>query len=274
MLSVECTSGNVISIKENCLIVGSNGSGKTYFLQSISKLNAANCSVWWNGTKVSKPYPIIGYHSQDSYLPNNMTVQEVFKVRGASCDDVEMFGISPNTKVDRLSGGQQQIISVLQAFKGMNSVVVLDEPLNNIDTHNRRLLVDWMGKQEKRIIASGHFNDEMMKLFPEVIVFKDKAMIYHGSLKSAYFSPDVDISGAFGEVYKTEEFLFRPEWTRFSQDARYTPNCEIRHIEWRGGYSRVEFDINKNTYQGNHYTDKQLECGPAFVNFKMRVNNE
>jgi ABC-2 type transport system ATP-binding protein len=273
MLSIKYMDQN-ININKNCLIIGENGSGKTYFIQSILGFNT-NATVKVNGIQQKNAFPTFGYHLQNSYLPEQYKVKDVLRNRINDYNDVlETFNFNEEESISNLSGGQKQLLSVVQSVLGKNSIVLMDEPLNNIDQVTRTKLISWLKSQDKLVIASGHFNEEIFSLFEKVIIFDKRKIIYCGDIKDGYYHSDVNISSKFGDIYKQEGFLFRPEWTRFSQDSRYEFNCEITDIEWRGGYQRIKFTINNTKCEGNHYTDKQLTLGKAFVNFKMRINNE
>lgn len=270
MLLIKLKNSN-IEITENTLIVGENGSGKTFLLESILKLNK-NANVFYNNKEVKSCYPLFGYHNQSAFLPSNYTVEEVLKQRTKEFSAVvERFSLDINKKIHQLSGGQQQLLSVIQAFLGNNPIVILDEPLNNLDEVVKDKLIHWMREQKKLIISTNHNNGIFLSLFRNTVILENRKIIYSGDLQDAYNSKILNVSNKFGTVFDYGSFFFRPEWTRFSQDTRYESNCVITNIHWSGSFYTVYFTINNNRFHGNHYTEKPLALGNAFVNFKMRI---
>lgn len=261
-----------MNIDRNCIIVGDNGSGKTYFLQQILGLNKRKFEVYVNSKSIEKPYPVFGYHMQDSFLPENKTVLEILKTRSKNYEEiVDRFNLNLKSFVRDLSGGNKQLLSVLQSFLGKNEIVILDEPLNNLDESKSRLLMDWIKDQQKIVISTGHFNEKLYSTFPLTMVFEEREILFFGNTEDAFYNKDKKISDKFGIVFDCDSFMFRPEWTRFSQDDRYEPNCEILKKKWCGSYYEVEFLYDGKKYYGNHYTDKNLILGLGYVNFKQRI---
>lgn len=132
------------------VLIGPNGSGKTTLLNLIAGLISPDSGrIETNG--FSQNAPKVGYvwqNYRDSLLPW-LTVEEniAFPTRLADGDWkagkaaarnlLENFlpDVTPSAKTYQLSGGQQQMVSLLRAVASKPDVLLLDEPFSSLDQH-------------------------------------------------------------------------------------------------------------------------------------------
>lgn len=133
-------------------LVGRNGSGKSTLLRSLVGLAAPDLGT----IRLLGQAPLdmddtvkakLGYVAQTPDLFDWMTVEEHFSVIGASypnwdpafCELLRMRLDLPLTqRVDKLSGGDRQKLSVILALAHRPEVLILDEPVSNLDPLTRR----------------------------------------------------------------------------------------------------------------------------------------
>jgi ABC-2 type transport system ATP-binding protein len=140
-------------------ILGDNGAGKTTLVRQLVGLTAPTSGeLRFLGKPVEDARRElthhVGYMPQSAFALNNLTVREaVFypaRFRGlsrpAARDEVvrllELWGIAPlaDMVARQLSGGQRRLLQLAVTMAGGPSVLILDEPTNNLDPVNRRLV--------------------------------------------------------------------------------------------------------------------------------------
>jgi zinc/manganese transport system ATP-binding protein len=143
-------------------VIGPNGSGKTTLLMMIlGLLRTATGSITVLGRAPERGDPRIGYVPQnyasiagDSIRARDLVllgltgsrygVGRTSSVEHARVDEVlaevgatEFAG----RRMSKLSGGQQQRIAIAQAIVGQQQLLLLDEPLANLDVRNQQEIV-------------------------------------------------------------------------------------------------------------------------------------
>jgi len=87
-----------------------------------------------------------------------------------------------NTRLDKLSGGQQQKVQLGITIMNDPELLILDEPTKGFDPVNRRLLMDIIEEHQKAgatIIFVTHQMEEVEQLCDRIILLKDgKARAY------------------------------------------------------------------------------------------------
>lgn len=139
-------------------ILGPNGSGKSTLLKCIAGVLRAEGAVFFR----NDPVPVSRKHfygDQLSYLPQQltrdtgMTVFELvllglIRSLSLTVSDEQLERVEAVLKelhiqhlsmryLNELSGGQQQVVAIAQAIVSRPRVLVLDEPLNNLDIHHQ-----------------------------------------------------------------------------------------------------------------------------------------
>jgi len=143
---------------EYFVILGPNGGGKTVLLETIAGLRSIKSGeVWINGQNASQLSPEkrkVGYVPQDYVLFPFLNVYDniAFGPREINCPGMDVpeivkhladiLGISHllTRNVRSLSGGEKQRISIARALALSPKVLLLDEPLSNLDMQTAKYL--------------------------------------------------------------------------------------------------------------------------------------
>jgi len=126
---------------------GPNGSGKSTVLKCIAGLARFDGAVLIDGNLVG-PDPAsrsaIGYLPQTVGMPAHATIGEMLRLfadlRGTDVSTIplpEGFLRDPTTQLGTLSGGQRHRVALAIALLGHPSLLLLDEPVANLDDEGR-----------------------------------------------------------------------------------------------------------------------------------------
>lgn len=111
-------------------LMGPNGSGKSTLIGALT-----GASRLFSGEVARGPGASIAYQRQrpvrDADVP--LRADELLHLTGADAAPPDSLRPLLRTRVDRLSGGQFQLLTVWACLGGEAQVVVLDEPTNNMD---------------------------------------------------------------------------------------------------------------------------------------------
>jgi iron(III) transport system ATP-binding protein len=102
-----------------------------------------------------------------------------------------------------LSGGQQQRVAIARALVFEPQVLLLDEPLSNLDSRLRASMGDELRALQRRLKISSlyvtHDQNEAMALSDRVVVMKDGRILQQGSPEDIYRRPaNVDVAKFLG----------------------------------------------------------------------------
>lgn len=162
---------------EGIVICGPNGSGKSLLLKSLVRLVPASFDSFEYLGKDIRNYNINQFRSEVIYIPTStytfqdMSVENFFaSVKKFSVYNelnsdfdylkyLEKWGIN-NSDVSRLSSGQKQMISILRALSLNPKVLLLDEPMANLDVSKihevESLIKDWIQSKQGSIGIVSH----------------------------------------------------------------------------------------------------------------------
>ena len=174
-------------VKNHCYgIVGRNGSGKTTLLESIAGLCRVHSGfIYYNGTTLSSRDMLISnqiaFLEHDNRLFVGTVWDNIFDDTIVYSDfrlelinlckifainnDIESLPEKYDTKIDEfcgLSAGQQRKILLVQVFARKTPIVLLDEPLANIDRDSANDIVQAIDilKNNRIIIIATHEEDK------------------------------------------------------------------------------------------------------------------
>lgn len=205
--------------------LGSNGSGKTTTLRALLGLyEPTGGELLIEG----KPYTVtdgakLGYLPEERGLYKKENVLDVMlyfgqlkgltkaAARQFSLAFLERVGLADKaaTRLDKLSGGQQQKVQLGVTIMGDPELLIMDEPTKGFDPVNRRLLMNIIEERRKAgatIIYVTHQMEEVERLCDRLILLKDGRAAAYGTLeevKQQFGGASMD--DIFVRVYGGEE---------------------------------------------------------------------
>ena len=192
-------------------LLGPSGCGKSTTLYMISGLETpTKGEIFFGGTDVTK-LPAekrgIGLVFQNYALYPHMTVREnvmfpLLNMKMAKkeakekayeiCKLVQIEELM-DRKPHELSGGQMQRVAIARALVKMPNVLLLDEPLSNLDARLRLQTREEIKRIQKRTkittIFVTHDQEEAMSICDIMIVMKDGLLQQYGEPQEIYTNP-------------------------------------------------------------------------------------
>ena len=226
--NVEKRFGDVVALKSLSLdirpgelvtLLGPSGCGKTTTLRLIAGLEAVTRGRIWIGGKdvtdltatyrnvsmVFQSYALFPHMSVAANVAYGLTVGSTPKkeamekaLEGLAMVGLEGFG---DRLPSELSGGQQQRVAVARAVVLEPEVLLLDEPLSNLDAKLRRHV-----REEIRLIQQSlgltavyvtHDQEEAMAVSDRIIVMKNAEIAQMGSPSDLYNEPNSEFIADF-----------------------------------------------------------------------------
>jgi ABC-2 type transport system ATP-binding protein len=182
--------------------LGSNGSGKTTTLRALLGIYRPTAGTLHIGGKDFEPRDgaSLGYLPEERGLYKKESVLAVMvyfgRLKGLSRKDAETWSRAyldrvaladkANTRLDKLSGGQQQKIQLGVTIMNNPALLILDEPTQGFDPVNRRLLMDIIEEQKRSgatVIMVTHQMEEVERLCDRVILLKDGVAEAYGTVE-------------------------------------------------------------------------------------------
>jgi len=196
-LSFDVHSGEVFAF------LGANGSGKTSTIRSLLGIyQPTSGDLLIDGkTFTSERGYLIGYLPEERGLYTRSKVLDTMiyfgELKGMARSDAREFSLKflervdladkADTKIKKLSGGQQQKIQLGVAVMGDPKVLILDEPTKGLDPVNRKLLLDIVDEQQEKgaaVIYITHLMEEVERLADRLLILKDGKARAYGTVKS------------------------------------------------------------------------------------------
>lgn len=165
-LSFSINSGEMVAI------IGKSGCGKTTLLNCIGQLESlTHGSIAIDGiilTKKNRKYffrNTVGFLFQNFALIDNETVKENLQI--VSKNQAEMISLLKkfdmenllNTKVYKLSGGEQQRVALVRVMLKDPNIILADEPTASMDRDNAKIVIQSLkelNSQGKTVIVVTH----------------------------------------------------------------------------------------------------------------------
>lgn len=219
--------GNVIAL------LGKNGAGKTTLLETLLGFafpSHGEIKLWGvNATEIlNEQKQKIGFVPQQDDLLQTMTGKEIVglyrgfrKTWNQSLADKLIIDwmIPMDTRVNRMSVGQRQKLSILLALAHEPQLLILDEPVASLDPIARRQflqqLVEVAADENRAVIFSTHIVSDVERVANQVWMLRDGVMDYQGDLdtlkesiaritlpRDVYINENISL---FSEVIKKRE---------------------------------------------------------------------
>ena len=181
-------------------LLGANGSGKTTTIRALLGFYAPTSGELLidghkynpEDTKVTIGYlpEERGLYRKESVIDNLLYFGELKRLKDPltwSRRYLKRVGLSDKetTKIEKLSGGQQQKIQLGITIMNDPKLLILDEPTKGFDPMNRRLLMEIIEELHKKgtsIIMITHYMDEVERLCDRAILLKDGVARAYGTI--------------------------------------------------------------------------------------------
>jgi ABC-2 type transport system ATP-binding protein len=234
-----------INAGETFGFLGSNGSGKTTTIRALLGIYVPTAGTLHIDGRDFTPEVggRLGYLPEERGLYKKESVIDVMtyfgRLKGLSKQDASTWsteylervalGDKAKTRIDKLSGGQQQKVQLGVTIMNQPELLILDEPTKGFDPVNRRLLMDIIEDQKKAgatVLMVTHQMEEVERLCDRVILLKNGEAEAYGTI------PEVQAQYGGTTIRLT-----------YSGKIPKSPNYEIGTQE--GSYA--ELTVNGNT---------------------------
>lgn len=277
-----CIANNInLNIQEGEIftILGKSGSGKTTFLRMIAGLETPD-----NGEILIDKN--IVYSKKINLQPKDRKIAVVFQnyallphlsiasniTFGSNTSKKELEEVLEKTKLKgqenklphELSGGQQQRVALARAIINKPKILLLDEPLSNIDTELRAHL---RAELKEMIKAFGitalfitHDKEDAFYLSDRIAIMSGGNILQIGTAKDIYHHPnDLYCANFLGKMTQlTENTYIRPEHIEIVHDGKF--DGIIKNIVFYGSFYEIIISTN-NKELLVHSFDDTLEVG-------------
>ena len=192
-------------------LLGPSGCGKTTLLRMIAGFNSIEAGDFYFGEKrindVAAHKRDIGMVFQNYAIFPHLTVKENvaygLKARKVGKKEIEervaealklvQIEHLSDRKPNELSGGQQQRVALARAFVIEPSVLLMDEPLSNLDAKLRVQMRTVIKKLQRRLgittIYVTHDQEEALAISDRIAVMKDGNIMQIGTPNEIYAKP-------------------------------------------------------------------------------------
>ena len=197
-VNIECKPGRVFGL------LGLNGAGKTTLMRLLSTTlkpssgtaKVAGYDIVQEPEKVKEK---IGFLSSDTGLYNRLTAEETViyfgrlnnieeKVLKKKVNDIfHTFDMTEfkDRRIDKLSTGMKQKVSIARTFVNDPEVLILDEPTLGLDVVTSRSIIEFIKeskKSNKCILFSTHIMWEAEKLCDDIAIIHKGKILEVGTL--------------------------------------------------------------------------------------------
>ena len=176
-----------------------------------------------------------------------------------------------NRRIDQLSGGQQQRVALARSLVLEPKVLLLDEPLSNIDTKLRETVRNEIRKIQKELgitmIFVTHDQEEAMSISDRIIVMNEGNIEQIGTPREIYTFPEtVFVAEFIGKANIMEinkkSFIIRPENVNISyneEDNEKINNSRKKDLisgegkiigkEYQGSLTSYEIEVTDELFK-------------------------
>lgn len=283
------------SLEEGRLLtlLGPSGCGKTTILRAIGGfLKLDQGSILLNGQDISPISPeereVATVFQSYGLFPNMKVYENVaygLKFRGIRKKEARNMAYDFLNKVhleeegekypSQLSGGQQQRVALARSLIIKPKLLLLDEPLSNLDAKLREQMREEIRQVQQEfgvtMIFVTHDQNEAFSISDEVMLMNEGKLVQKSSPEDLYLHPNSAFALDFiGQSNIKNDFYCRPEDIKLSSEG--TP-LKVQSIEYLGDfvqYTLLDKDdtklIMKQFLQENTLEINKIY--PFFINWR------
>jgi len=184
------------------VILGPNGAGKSTLLRALHGMERLNAgSIEWprnpNDAPLQRAYvfqtPIVLRRTVLGNLVYPLNLKKVAKQEAETKAHTlaERFGLTPHldTRAERLSGGEKQVLALARALAVQPDILILDEPTTNLDGPTTRLIeetVTTLSRSGTTIFLATHDLGQARRL-ADHILFLNRGQLVEASRAKPFF---------------------------------------------------------------------------------------
>jgi iron(III) transport system ATP-binding protein len=298
-ISFKAERGEVISI------LGENGSGKSTLLKLIGGcLQPAQGEVILDHKKIKGPEEklIPGHEEikivfQDFNLAKNLSVYEnIYSLLPPVAEEKKIKRTDrilrrfkllrlAEKKVEELSGGEKQRVSVARAFATGPAVLLLDEPFSNVDIvikeDLKRLVFAAVKKEKITAIFVTHDREDALKYSDKLLILRKGRIVSKGTPFDIYHNPPSFYAAAItgvvnnipaGKIPGTTGRLFiRPENVEIKKDNAGGMKGVVVSSYFLGSLFETHVYISQYTLTLKAFSSQKWKTGgEVFVQIKKK----
>lgn len=281
-----------LSINKGELIcfLGPSGCGKTTTLQMIGGfLKPTSGSIFIDGENVTslppELRPVSTVFQSYALFPHLNVIQNViyglkfqgFKKKealekGEKYLDIVNLLEFKNRKIHELSGGQQQRVALARSLIINPKVLLLDEPLSNLDANLRiKMRNEIKGIQKKfniTMIFVTHDQEEALSISDRIAIMKDGKIEQLGTPEEIYNTPKnsfvlnfIENSNILSKANE-ESIFIRPEHIKIDKNNG-SQKGKLINKTFMGSFTLYEIEIDKNILNVKVQNDtlNHFQCG-------------
>ncbi|WP_078379204.1 ATP-binding cassette domain-containing protein [Sutcliffiella halmapala] len=182
------------------ILVGNNGSGKSTLLHLLSTAKKPlSGGIYYDNDTIDTNLALV--RSKIGFVPTGLELYQDFtplklmmymsQLKGiaksfAQLQTKKLFKIFhlndvSNQKIKKLSQGMQQRLALAQAFLGKPQYIFLDEPLNYLDIHERKCLLNYVSSLSSQcvILVATHELNEWENVCNSVLWMYQGKILFH-----------------------------------------------------------------------------------------------
>ncbi len=266
-------------------LLGPSGCGKTTLLRILAGfIRPTEGEVWIGDRDITALAPEkrnMGIVFQNYALFPNMTVKENIsyglRVRKLPAEErkrrceyyTELAGLKEyeDRRIQELSGGQQQRVAIARALVIEPQMLLLDEPMSNLDVALRVKMREEIRAIQRKVgittLFITHDQQEALSVSDRIAVMRDGKVLQTGTPGEIYDAPNQEFVADFvGFSNRFGGRLVRPEQMQLKRDGEGVP-VEITDIRFGGMY--YEYRVRS---QEGEYRVLELNRGNASQKWK------